>query len=406
MSQQFEEEHIDHSDEQSLVESIEKLSIHQEKNNNKFNGENPNVKWKALYYEDIKEIYVNRYVPLNPPNEPIDENNCHLFPQRSDKWLELRSNRITASRLSKALGFFSPAAVKMLDLSKSFLKQDKETVGTIYESILTRDELKELGMTDEEIDQLKQPSNENPKEEIVKRVFMDWGSNHELNCVSTILNSHFDYDMFCETGFYIITEDRLNQVFTKEDLEKYELSFEKLPALGASPDGLLQSIDTNEIHSCVEIKCPTCFVEKYVKKEDRESGRDIPLTFSYIKKKPHEEVPVYYIPQMYLQMIATNTKQCYYCSWTVTQGCNMFKVEFDKDFALEILYWIFKHYDLVKNQKKRITPDCFISDERFIQFLQKSLEIQKGIQFVKTIEKSMVYEGIDPERKHMFNDNK
>ncbi|KAG2377664.1 hypothetical protein C9374_009180 [Naegleria lovaniensis] len=401
--------------EEQLVELSQKQYLA-----NKFEGASPNVKWKAIYHEQVLEEFPTRYIPLEYLDEytPVIEDNSHLVPQRSQRWRELRQNRLTASNISRALGFFNPKAAKKLGLSFS-QNSNELTTGEMYKSLLSREELRTLfKMSDEDIEKLKNPTlSEESYDEIVKRVFTEWGSLHELNCVSTLLESDLlDKDVtFCETGFYVITEKRLLKVFTQQELEEYQLSFEKIPPLGASPDGLLKklsnsngskndpsetSTEAEEYFSCVEIKCPTCFVPKYVKK-----GTPIPAkpTFSYISKKPHDAVPVYYLTQMYTQMIATNTRQCYYCSWTATKGCRVFKVEFDKKYALEMLFWLSKYYQVVKYKGVDIADDYFITSERYLKFLDWSLQIVSSIPMEMEIPKSKVHEGQDPERKHMFN---
>ncbi|KAF0983435.1 hypothetical protein FDP41_010500 [Naegleria fowleri] len=396
----------------------------------RFEGISPNVKWKAIYHEQVLEEFPARYCPLEYLDEatPVSEDNSHLVPQRSQRWRELRQNRLTASNISRALGFFNPKASKKLKLSFS-QNAHEQTTREMYKSLLSREELKTVfKMSEEEIEKLKNPIvNEESYDEIVKRVFTEWGSLHELNCVSTLLESDlFDQDVtFCEAGFYVITEKKLSKVFTKQELEEYQLSFEKIPPLGASPDGLLKKLnrtngtkihqvlengksdhpysteeEEDEFFSCVEIKCPTCFVPKYVKK-----GALIPSrpTFSYICKKPHDTIPVYYLTQMYTQMIATNTRQCYFCSWTATKGCHVFKVEFDRKYALEMLYWLSKYYQVVKYNGVDIADDYFITSERYLKFLEWSLKIVNNIPVEKEIPKSRVYDGQDSERKNLFN---
>jgi len=393
--------------EEVLINAFSKLSVGSETKTSKFSGTHPNTKWKSISFEQVQQMFPSRYLPLRPldESEPVTDDNCFLVPQRSKRWHELRSNRITASNLSRALGMFNERAGKKLGLSKTYLNSNSDALQCkLFKSLLTVEELKNVfGLTEDEISTVKSNPVEDPTlpETITKQVFMDWGTNHELNCVATFL---FDFDMesdsiFCETGFYTITKPRMLQILSENDLSSVGLTFESIPPLGSSPDGLLKHKNEEFPHSSVEIKCPTSFVPQYVRKGEPTPPSPV---FCYLKKKPHEEVPVHYLPQIYAHMLATNTKQCYYMSWTVTCGCKVYRVEFNKTYCLEMLYWLSRFYQCVKSGQE-IDMVSVAEDERYVKFLGQSLELAHSAPLVEYIEKSLEISDDDPEKKHMFN---
>ncbi|KAL9642134.1 hypothetical protein ABK040_007139 [Willaertia magna] len=440
MSKQLDnQQHLEKEDDISeLNEMLSKLNVTDNKDEKqktkkkygmKFNGTQPNIKWKSITLEELQLMFPKHYFPLNSTlienindEEELNEEYSQLVPQRTNLWNKLREKRITASKFSTVLGFFDTLVVKYLGLSKTFIKKNKNNIlnndnisisSIEYENLFTVPELLDLFNLDDESILLQYLSFvKNDNIDTTARVFMDFGSNHEANGIATILS---DFD-FCneynnnnytihETGFYCITKNRFEKVFNKDDLK--EFTFEELPLLGASPDGLIKN-DKDEIVACIEMKCPTCFVPKYKKKEEEQlNNGDNKTEWMYMKRKPHENVPVYYLPQMIGQMIATNTTECYYCSWTCTLGCNVFKVSFNKEYAIEMLYWLTKGYQHVRNGN-RIIENYFILNEesdRYKKFLDWSVDIVKNqCPLVKHIEKSIVYNGKEKERKDLFLD--
>lgn len=329
----------------ALISSVAQISLTPTKSPSKFVGANPNVQWKAIPVEILHQH--DRFV------HPTD-----IVQQRSEEWFALRRHRLTGSQFANALGFFDKQSCKLLGL-KPQTYHHSDRVHVVYSNI------------------------KEPKEEVfdtAQRVFMDWGMHHESNAIITYLDEFKDH-VIQETTFYTIDnlEEYINKHATVSDFD-FVKDFSILK-IGASPDGIV--VKDNLPDSVLEIKCPTAFIPDS-KSQD----------FRYMKRKPHAAIPVYYIPQLMGEMMVTGLRECTFCSWTITAGMNVFRVGYDQAYVNEMLYWFYQYAQLIHGTTTVTDPSmfegAFAENDRYKNFLAKTLEIAGTAVLIKTVEKSAV----------------
>ena len=363
---------------QEAVDDVQQVIA--EKPLNKFQGTQPNVKWRAFTVDELEKH--ERFIPMTEA----------MPAQRSEEWLEQRRNHVTGSQLSKALGFFS---------SKAIIKRLGLDARTYYRKGELGDHYFNINATAESGDQRETVFSE------AQRVFMDWGTNHETNAILTFLQAFPEYAVK-ETGFWSSNEkselkERVDQLVREsfEAEEDYLTISKYLPRIGASPDGLLLDKSSQQLLGVLEIKCPTPFVPVASKQQQQDTA----MTYQYIKRKPHEKIPVYYLPQIMLQMFVTDVQQSLFCSWCVTSGMKVFRVKYNKDYLSQMFYWIAKfneNYLLsLSNNNDSSTPSfdeeefmkTFENDDKYLQFVTENLRIvNEDVELVKYVDKSEVSE--------------
>jgi hypothetical protein len=340
----------------------------QSSKNKKFNGSKPNVLWTALSKDELLKL--QRFIPADST----------IVQQRTEEWHNARRGHITGSSLAKSLGFFSKDINKLLNLSVSKTYRKGEILQCF--------------------DNLYDSCGDAISEKEYTKVFQDWGTNHETNALITFLNSFAEYSVQ-ETGFWSseTNEDISKRIellilsYSKSEEEgKYMNNF--LPRIGASPDGLIIDNKTKKITGVLEIKCPSPYIPKFDKEDN------FIQKYQYIKRRPHKQVPMYYLPQIMTQMFVTNLNMCLFCSWTATAGMNVFEIEFDPKYMYELLYWTAKfnsHY-LSCMKKEPSTPmdedvfmKQFLDDSRYTAFIRESMDIvTKKAPLIRFIAKSSV----------------
>jgi hypothetical protein len=325
-----------------LTQNIAKVSISPAKTPPKFTGSHPNVQWKAIPLETLHNHA--RFIHTE-----------EIIPQRSDEWYKLRKGRLTGSQFANALGFFDHSSCKKLNLKPKKTYHHPERVFLVYNGIL---EFFPVIEGDEDFSS-------------AQRVFMDWGVHHETNALITYLDEFVDRNVK-ETTFHIVDD---LEAYIRRHCNMDDFAFVtdfSLIRIGASPDGIV--VKDGQDDSVLEIKCPT--------------------DFRYMKRKPHDTVPVYYIPQLMGEMMVTNLPKCTFCSWTITAGMNVFEVMFDQAYVNEMLYWFYRYVYHIKSvspisiDNLGIFEGIFMTEERYEKFLQWSMNIAESAVLLKTIEKS------------------
>lgn len=333
---------------------------------NKFQGDLPNLKWKAFSKSDLYSH--KRYIPL-PTMKVIDLKDEKLYkyiPQDDPHWKEIRLGRLTASRAAAALGFMEIDSVEYLKMGKYMI--DHQSIVDVYEKLKDKKFL------------MNPPSD-------ITAVRMEWGTHHEVNAIINFLNQS-DQFIVKETGFELLTRKQILSVLNNED----HIIIPYLPSIGASPDFVLQ-IDNKEV-ALGECKCPCPFREA-TDKDTKSPGKFCYKSYTYA----HKQIPLYYIPQMMLQMLVTNMKKCIYFCYTPTKGCTMFEVKFNKEYCrLMLIYFAkFNKRFVIKNKKPSKNP--FINESLYKTLLDMTLAIQ--------LETSIKKREISPEKtSHNFKNNK
>ena len=347
----------------------------------KFEGPNPNTKWKYVPEEELLDN--DRFFGLPEMNEILKKYRFienvpgHLYEQRTKEWFNIRKNSISASNFSTVLGFWEKKTADFFEGKYP----DHEKVLTYVNDFKT---------------------GTRTKLPYVASIFAEWGTHHESNGILTFLKAKRNLCVK-ETGFW------------KFNNEKIKTKMKIKPKFGASPDGLVYNCsdlekgydsefssedeeddDDDDVkmedkknpyfllkqpRAVLEIKCPTHFLPSYKKEK----------YWRYKKREPHSKVPYYYIPQIMLQMLCTDTELCYYVSWTPTSGTTIFKIEYDESYIKDMLKFVFKFN--LKYIKGKNTPkkNFFWGEKNYRRFLLKTKEvIRKSTKTKKFIEKSVV----------------
>ena len=350
-----------------------------------FSGERPNLEWKACTVDDCQSFA--RFLPI-PQQISMEKKPSHLFKQHSDEWHKLRNERLTASNLSCVLGFFEPSTVKMLKLNPQYYVNHQRVV---HMASTMRQRVHSPQSVNESFD----------FPESVKTA-MKWGSNHELNGILTFLQG-FNEFYVKETGLWSFTLEKLPASCAKLGVE-----FSHLPAIGASPDGLVCRLkdgdpveyfsEKEEVVSLLEIKCPCPFKEKKMaRKEEISAISEQAIAssnnqYTYVKMRPHPSVPSYYMPQLQCQMLVTGAKQCYYVCWTPTAGAKVYQVDFDDEYCGIMLLLIKNFYERFVLPKIEIVPseDFFFNHPEYAGFVNRTIALACESKLVKDVKDVVV----------------
>src|SRR5690606_2523288 len=97
-------------------------------------GDNPNVKWRAITKEILIEQF-EQYKPLKRRTEKeyrqlIQEGKLHLIPQDHPGWMEGRTMP-TASQIADIIGMFESYSVKILGL-KPYMENHNKILEAYY----------------------------------------------------------------------------------------------------------------------------------------------------------------------------------------------------------------------------------------------------------------------------------
>ncbi len=389
-----------------------------------FTGSNPNTRWK--YVTDDKMKAHDRYFAIPKTREllkkykHLTEVPGHLYEQKTKEWFNARSGSVSASNFSTVLGFWERKTIKVFGDSKYRVDHNKVLD---YLSVLK--------------------GGKRTPFPYISSIFAAWGTHHEANAVLTFLECN---ESLCvkETGFW--KYDQTRGWYTKNGL----------PTIGASPDGLVHSRyelgnDNNRENeeeeekeeedlesyyyrteygkpgdpddsvrdpvydrivenieytrplrstkpeedpyfllnkpiAVLEIKCPTHFIPR------DSTNRGGEVNWSYRKRGPHSQIPYYYIPQIMLQMLCTNTNLCYFVSWTPTSGTNIFKVTFDKVYVTTMLDFVSQFNErYIKRNSTTPPKDFFFGAKNYGEFLDHTKKIiEKSTRTKRFIKRSVV----------------
>jgi len=171
----------------------------------------------------------------------------------------------------------------------------------------------------------------NKKLDNINEVFTKWGKIHQ-DC------AEFIFDIFFNKYLYSIPSlksNPSNEIILKRLIDfsegtynnKQKLRLKKilsLPPISATPDLIIFNKEKNITEFVGEIKCKVPY-----RIENNE--------FQYIANKyAHTEVPLYYKPQMCLEMLCTGIKKILFISWTPRET-KIYKGEYSAKFCYELI---------------------------------------------------------------------
>lgn len=400
-----------------------KLSV---RNEIQLRGSNANVYWRSVSMQDLRLHPL--YIPLPPPNtiNITSVESLSLFRQDSLEWSLLHKGRLTTSKAAACLGLYEATAAELLNVPRS-LTSHHRVLSAFYElqdEPIDLNELKALSVESlrktEQIPRNKSsqriwrentnntnssfPYSYHPDIRFVKTVRgissassarMSWGSAQEATSILAVIN------YFASTNTSVKIKEvgllPLEQVSeTAKDDDTYGLGIENsqrikswieeeksLPALGASPDGI---IDFDDGHcEILECKNSSPFIQM-------NSYKQSSLTINQ-KSLFNKGLGSWFIPQLMLEILCAGPT----CTGAVLiqlsaiSGAQIYRVERNNDYIALMLEWLKTFYVTYVTQNKEPKEDFHInnesneSNEKYLEFLKATKRISDNCKVVCVI---------------------
>lgn len=326
------------------------------------NGNRPNTRFLRISRNELERH--SRYTKLNDSRPS----------QKSEEYKKLRAQcHFSASDGYRALGFHDENVHRLLGLKTE--NTDPLASARFYATLLGRE----------------RKSLENDP---VFNVYTTWGRKHEPNAIKSYLNGYPNHIVH-EESIYIKTVGELLKEIGKECTEEM-LEFKDLK-IGATPDGRITNKSGN-FESILEAKSLTPFIgdRSVLESEELRKTKDL---FIFIPRKPHDAIPVIYIPQIMKQMLLSGVHSVTYISYTTGNGTSVFWAEFDREYAFEMVYWELYGYKLalqvdstleteeyVKQIQEVLKKHRGLDNERYKRFIQRTVEISQTTERINTLE--------------------
>lgn len=373
-----------------------------------------------MQFSDVSSLEeTGRHIPLDRLQHSTCENPrweiSEVYPQHTKPNQLLRRQVFNGSSVASCLGFYEPTSVRILGLPsyrvdpaapekcrKVFLHNrcpeimphpDYDAVAKDGDDVSAH-VIREIGNTHRHKSvALKNETDKNSERDaMIREVYMSWGRNHEMNALRDFL-IHFDSLGVKECGLY------------SRDVEGVEWK------MGAMPDGIIYPANGNEDGDgdddsamiepigVLEIKCPTPFIYSYDRGE-----------FMFVKRKPFDRIPVYYMPQLQMEMAMTGLDQCIFVSWTPERGMTVFHVDYDPLYFEDMIRFentfyeryvkpVVSWYDSGNCGSERchvpeIPHDYLLGEEGYEKFLERTVRIcqdNEPLSVLPSIVKSDTY---------------
>lgn len=285
-------------------------------------------KFSYISLADPKDVFGDRYPSLFDSEDPdislMHQDESKYVPQRTALWYRLRDHCITGSVMKDFLCFTHGKHKNRIGLG---MVDDVDPVD-LYKKFLVDG----------------QTSKDKIEPYTQSWVNMNWGSFHEFSAIYIYLEA-IGYakkgtkiltpdmpDKWAESGLWLLTEERYNNLMKGFNRGKY-MSFNVIPNIGASPDGLYPSIENPTV--CFEIKCRSVYCA-----EKDGSFRRAVSNYENGRGRPFIKIPTYYIPQIQMQMLVTGAVKCVFISWTPSNGTNVFIVDKDIEYCQKMMHMI------------------------------------------------------------------
>ncbi|GJQ09859.1 hypothetical protein GpartN1_g1650.t1 [Galdieria partita] len=335
----------------------------------KFIGKQPNVLWGSIHKSVLRSHPL--YRPLPPPYL-INIESCHDFRmlrQDSEEWKIARSfSQVSASTLWKILGFGESKASTLLGLPSS-MKGHHHAVHA-WKSLLN-------------------PSFEEVYDSVSK-IRLEWGHSHEANCLLAFLEyMHSFQDIrMQEVGLFVLEKGQI--------LPEWNICYEELPTISASPDALFRVRNVNGVWNPWQLceaksRCP--FVPRVVSSSldsSHEISSSEKISFSrkedtmththwaFLNFRPLEKLSPIYFAQMQLQMLCANIEEeGYLISYSVTKGSNVFQVARNNEWLGACLSFVREFYNRYGRKDSNVDPpdNFFWGHTGYQDFLQFTKEL-------------------------------
>lgn len=277
----------------------------------------------------------------------VPDNLLHLFPQGHPFWLEFRSRaQVTGSKAAELMGMHDLQAGRILDIPDSM--RVKKPTNQAWDDYLERQRFPGVPSTP-----LDPPGN----------FFAAGGKVKESGAVGTLLE-YVPGMVFREVGAIVITPEHL-AVFNLTDLRTGKritsLPFRlvispdmdaTIPMAVAETDEEQARIEMIEVAG--EIKAPTYFLP-----QDKSVflGLDYrPRGFGCV---PYKRPKEYYLPQMFLEMLALGRRWCLAFSYTLSMGGKSWLLEMDEHYLSAILTILIYLHETFIAHGKPVPTDHF-----------------------------------------------
>lgn len=317
----------------------------------------PNTRIRMADEATIKRAFGDRMVMLSnePPDMPDDpwkvpREMYQWVPQSHPFWLTWREEaKVTGSVTAKLCLLHAQKSAKKLRLPTSM--HGKEQYSTDWETFRLRQIHGRLSR-----DPFDMPG----------AVFAQWGKNHEDTACANYLHENPEW-VYHERGLVMITDAMLAK---RKLLDLFDggKPFTSFPVpLGDSPDGLLVHTDpkTGETkRRGLELKTGTQFVPGAIG-EFKEAAAKYPGGTFVMKSTdadskwpvlPYPKIKEYYLQQCMFHMLALETDECMFVSWTYGGGMRSWLIKFDHRYVsmlLSILKYIYINFP----QRNRQVPN-------------------------------------------------
>jgi len=308
----------------------------------------PNTSWRAADLDLMKGAFGDRMRGMEMPPDLEDMDPMQIPPERYKEipqthptWLAVRKKpRVTGSTVAKYAGLHDESAAKYLGLPKTM-------------HVKTRfNEDWDLFALRETHGYLPNKSFDQPG-----AVFAKWGKWHEDNCLAGFLAQNPGM-VHQECGLTIITDAMLR------GRGVYDVFNDKKPIgpfpvqLGDSPDGLAFGVDNEtgqQVRRGCEFKTGTPFIPK--------GNATYPLAEYFMRPvdsvKPYPKIKPYYVQQCFFHMLALETDECYFVSWTYGGGMKTWLIHFSLEYVSLLLSIIKYLYTRFVVRGERVPTDLY-----------------------------------------------
>jgi len=200
---------------------------------------------------------------------------------------------------------------------------------------------------------------------------MAWGSAQEASTLSSLM-CHFEGSIVHEVGLCM-----LDPILLPEDIGP-------LPPVGASPDGMITL--SNGERFVIEVKNSSPF-------------REMPGAFVVFDREPYDAPPPYHMPQVQLEMAATNTHSAFLAMQSATRGIRVFLVQRDDAFIAAMLRRISRLYTTFILTGKDPPMNWEVHSSEHKKLVAEAVRIARSASVFALIPESLVPEGVEVDQQ-------
>lgn len=412
--------------------NAERPLVHKRANHRKARGNSPNIFWRAIPMWSLRSHPIYLRLPnaqeLDAVNGPQD---FTLLRQDSEAWWTTHGGRLTSGSCAAALGFYEEKSAHILGVPSSLCCHKKAV--NVYRHLckgppaegyiaaanaaLVRDKQTTREARHRKVWQPQRgPSQATrkwardytgrplyPEDDYedsdpsdwggsIVRVRMAWGSAQEATALLAILN-WFQYKEDPKAvgvgGLFKSAHPRVRlgecgmfsppPLYIGEGIQSLEL--------GASPDGVLIDTVTSQLQAVVEVKCHAPFhrVSYGGSPGPPPRGR-----FQVRNRGPSESLGPWHVAQLMLQMHCSGARTAFLLSLSALAGATVFELQRDDAFLEELLHFLGAFVRQFVAPGQPPPHNFFHEDERYRDFLDRTVELAKNAQVVARIPESFI----------------